>query len=143
MKDGVVSADGWAFASSDRTTAEVILDLYQTIRDAAGEGIIIGCNTVSHLCAGVFELNRIGDDTSGNDWRRCPQMGVNRWRFGRRREGRFMGRMRIAVRITKKLPWDKRKQWLDLVARSGTPLFVSVDRSVVTPEIKEALRARR
>ena len=66
------------FKNHDNTSkAEIILNLYQNIREAAGNMYLIGCNTISHLAAGVFELNRIGDDTSGNEWSRTLKMGVN------------------------------------------------------------------
>ena len=58
-----------------KTNAEVILYLYRSIRDAATDMYVIGCNTVSHLAAGVFELNRIGDDTSGKEWDRTKENG--------------------------------------------------------------------
>ena len=61
-----LTKSGWTFArGADRTTAEVIDALYRVIREAAGDGVVIGCNTVSHLSAGVFDVCRIGDDTSG------------------------------------------------------------------------------
>ena len=47
------------------------------IREAAGNMYLIGCNTLSHLSAGLFELNRTGDDTSGKEWARTRKMGVN------------------------------------------------------------------
>ena len=34
----------------------------------------------------------------------------------------------------------KARQWLDLVSRSGTPLFVSVERKALTPEIRKTLQ---
>jgi alpha-galactosidase len=141
MTGGVVSKNGWSFANRTQTTAEVISDLYRTIRDAAGDDVvIIGCNTISHLCAGMFELNRIGDDTSGNEWRRNPQMGVNTLAFRAPQQGSFYGADADCCPITKRLEWKKARQWLDLVSRSGTPLFVSVDRTAVTPQIRDALR---
>jgi alpha-galactosidase len=44
------------------------------------------------------------------------------------------------VGLTDKVPWDKNRQWLDVLARSGTPLFVSADPSVVGPEQRAALQ---
>lgn len=68
MKKHDLTNDGWSFATRDRTTAEIIAAMYATIREAARDDVVvIGCNTVSHLSAGVFELNRIGDDTSGRE----------------------------------------------------------------------------
>lgn len=62
-----LTVPGWQFHDRSRTTAEILLDLYKTIREAANPMYLIGCNTVSHLSAGLFELNRIGDDTSGRN----------------------------------------------------------------------------
>ena len=61
MRDGV-TADGWSFADTARTSAEIIRDLYAAIRAAAGEALIIGCNTMGHLSAGLHEVQRTGDD---------------------------------------------------------------------------------
>ncbi|WP_125917235.1 hypothetical protein [Hymenobacter coccineus] len=76
MKDRL-TPPGWRFHDNSRTTAEITLALYQAIRDAAGPTYIIGCNTVGHLAAGLFELSRTGDDTSGQEWDRTRKMGVN------------------------------------------------------------------
>src|ERR1019366_8843163 len=76
MEDGL-TVPGWQFNDNTKTNAEIILNLYKSIREAAGSIYLIGCNTMSHLSAGIFELNRIGDDTSGKDWERTRKMGVN------------------------------------------------------------------
>ncbi|MDB5325018.1 MAG: glycoside hydrolase clan, partial [Phycisphaerales bacterium] len=135
-----VTPDGWSFASRTHTTAEVINRLYKTIRDAAGKAVVIGCNTVSHLTAGAFELNRIGDDTSGNEWHRNPQMGVNTLAFRGIQHDTFYGADADCAPITNRIEWAKLEKWLDLLSRSGTPLFVSVDRAALTPQIRGALR---
>src|SRR6185436_2592552 len=52
-----MTRDGWTFAAGPtHTTAEVIDELYGAIRTAARDALIIGCNTVSHLSAGHFEI---------------------------------------------------------------------------------------
>jgi alpha-galactosidase len=85
-----LTRDGWTFATGPtRTTAEVVDELYSTIRQAAGEALIIGCNTVSHLSAGHFEICRIGDDTSGTEWARTRKMGVNSLAFRGAQTGAF------------------------------------------------------
>src|SRR4030088_3315867 len=76
MTDSFTS-QGWKYHDQTKTNAEIINNLYRAIRETAGDMYIIGCNTMSHLSAGVFELNRIGDDTSGKDWERTRKMGVN------------------------------------------------------------------
>ncbi len=124
MKD-TLTAPGWSFHDKSKTSAEIINDLYSAIRQAAGAMYIIGCNTVSHLSAGVFELNRIGDDTSGKEWERTRKMGVNTLGFRIAQHNTFYATDADCVGLTNDIPWGKNKQWLQLLAESGTPLFVS------------------
>ena len=122
-----LTRDGWTFAEGPvRTTAEVINELYRTIRDAATSALIIGCNTVSHLSAGPFEICRIGDDTSGREWARTRKMGVNSLAFRGAQHDAFYTADADCVGVTNAVPWELNRQWLDLLARSGTMLFVSL-----------------
>jgi len=43
------------------------------------------------------------------------------------------------VPVTREIPWNLTRQWLDLVTRSGTALFVSVDPDAVQSGQKSAL----
>ncbi len=137
-----VTNDGWAFANRGLTTAEVILDFYQTLRQAANHSLILGCNAASHLAAGIFELNRTGDDTSGKEWERTRKMGVNTLAFRAPQHDIFYAGDADCIGLTKSeiIPWTKNRQWLDLVARSGTPLFLSLNRHELTAEQKEIVR---
>ncbi|WP_298732944.1 hypothetical protein [uncultured Chitinophaga sp.] len=125
IKAGAMTAPGWRMHDNTHTNAEIIAHLYQVIREAAGDTYIIGCNTISHLSAGVFELCRIGDDTSGNEWARTRKMGVNTVAFRGLQQGTFYGADGDCVGLTTSIPWEKNKQWMELVAKSGTPLFIS------------------
>jgi alpha-galactosidase len=122
-----LTGDNWTFAAGTRqTSAEVIGEMYRTIRAAAGDALVIGCNTVSHLSAGLFEMCRIGDDTSGNEWVRVPKMGVNALAFRGVQHGAFYVADPDCVGVTTAIPWALNRQWLDLLARSGTMTFVSL-----------------
>jgi alpha-galactosidase len=138
---GTVTDDGWGFAVDDRTTAEVLLDLYRTIREAAGSTLLIGCNTIGHLAAGLVELQRIGDDTSGVSWNRTRRMGVNALAFRAAQHGTFFAADADVAPVTPELPWPLARQWLDLVADSGTPLFVSISPQVDDPAVLAAVGA--
>lgn len=135
-----VTRNGWRFADNTRTTAEVIRDLYRLIREAAGDVLLIGCNTVGHLGAGLFELQRTGDDTSGRDWERTRKMGVNTLAFRMPQHNTFFAVDADCVGLTNIVPWEKNRQWLDVLARSGTPLFVSADPNAIGPEQHAALQ---
>ncbi|MDR6811495.1 MULTISPECIES: hypothetical protein [unclassified Arcicella] len=95
------------------------------LQEASGETYIIGCNTISHLSAGLFELNRIGDDTSGKEWDRTRKMGINTLAFRGVQQGVFYAADGDCVGLTNQVAWEKNKQWMQLVAKSGTPLFIS------------------
>jgi len=142
LGDRVVHDDR-EWADSSRTTAEVMLDLYRTMRQGAGDGVvIIGCNALGHLAAGIFELQRTGDDTSGLAWERTRKNGVNTLAFRSIQDRAFFAVDADCVGLAHAgaVPWEKNRQWLDLVARSGTPLFVSWRRQLAGPAERQALR---
>lgn len=136
-----ISRSGWHFHDLSRTNAEIVRDLYQAIRLAAGERTtILGCNTVGHLAAGIFESQRIGDDTSGRDWERTRRYGVNGLAHRIAQHRTFSHVDPDCVAITSAIDWKKTSQWMDVVARSGTSLFLSPEPTSVTPEIKSAMK---
>lgn len=135
-----ITDDGWAFHDRTKTTAEVINHLYRTIREAAGDMYIIGCNTMSHLSAGLFELNRIGDDTSGQEWGRTLKMGVNTLGFRLPQHNAFYAVDGDCVGVTKAVSWDKNKQWMQLLAESSAPLFISGQPDALGAEQKQAIK---
>ncbi|RYG74973.1 hypothetical protein EON80_02205 [bacterium] len=131
----------WHFADRTRTTAEIIRVFFHMLRDSAGDDVmLIGCNTIGHLGAGLFELQRTGDDTSGHEWERTRKMGVNTLAFRMPQHDAFFAVDADCVGLTKHVPWELNKQWLDLLARSGTPLFVSPDPEALGAPQREALR---
>ena len=119
----------------------------EAIRTGAGDGIyLIGCNTMSHLSAGVFEMCRIGDDTSGRDWDRTRKMGVNTLAFRLPQHNRFYAVDGDCVGLTTDISWERNRQWLRLLAGSGAPLFVSAQPEAMGAEqrrCKGHLRAQR
>ncbi len=132
---------GWRLHDRTRTNAEIIRDLYQAIRRASGDGaLILGCNTLGHMAAGLFELQRTGDDTIGKQWERTRRMGVNTLAHRLCQHGTFFQLDADCVPITRDVPWAMTRQWLDVVARSKTVLFFSPDPSVVSTDQRAALR---
>jgi alpha-galactosidase len=139
MNDALTSP-GWHFRDRSITNAEIILFLYHTIRAAALDIYLIGCNTFGHLAAGIFELNRIGDDTSGNEWERTLKMGVNTLAFRLPQHNNFYAADGDCVGLTTKIPWDKNKQWLRLLAESSAPLFISAQPEAMEEEQKKYVK---
>ncbi len=131
--------DGWKLHDSSRTNAEVLSDLYRTIREAAGDVRLIGCNTVSHLAAGTHEVQRTGDDTSGRSWNRNRRMGVNTLAFRGAQHGAFYTVDPDIVAVTRAVPWRLVEQWLTLVSQSGAALFVAIEPGIVEATHRKAL----
>lgn len=134
------ASPGWHLHDRSRTNAEVIRDLYTAMRNAVGERtLLLGCNTVGHLGAGIFESQRTGDDTSGQHWERTRKMGVNTLAFRLAQDRTFFALDPDCVGITPAIPWEQNRQWLDVIARAGAALFVSPDANATGPEQKKAI----
>ena len=123
-----MTADGWHFADRGKTTAEVITGLYRAILEAAQPHgmLVLGCNTVGHLGAGLMHLNRTGDDTSGLMWERTLRFGVNTLAFRMPQHRTFFDIDADCIGISPLIPWKYNRQWGDLLSRSGTSFFYSV-----------------
>lgn len=139
MKDDITTP-GWNFNDKTKTTAEITLQLYKAIRDAAGDMYLIGCNTFSHLSAGIFEMNRTGDDTSGKEWERTRKMGVNTMGFRMPQHNNFYAVDGDCVGLTKDIAWSKNKQWMQLLAESSAPLFISAQPEALGAEQKQFIK---
>ena len=131
---------GWHFADRTRTTAEIVLSLYRAIKQAAPGMLTIGCNTFSHLSAGIFEIQRTGDDTSGHQWERTRRMGPNTLAFRMPQHGAFYAADADCVGLTPRVPWHLNRQWLDVLANSGTVTLVSAAPEALGEEQKAAIR---
>ena len=145
LEDSPVKKPLAAWRDRSRTSAEVVRGLYRAMREAAGERmLIIGCNAIDHFAAGLFELQRTGDDTSGREWARTRKMGPNTLGMRAIHNGTFYLNDGDCVGLVNAgdVPWHLNRQWLDLVARSGTALFTSWKRSLAAdPEVARALGA--
>lgn len=135
-----ITEPGWHFHDRTLTNAEIVLRYYRTLREAASDAVLLGCNTIGHLGAGYFEVQRIGDDTSGREWERTRRMGINTLAYRLAQNGAFFACDPDCAAHTERTPWELDRQFLDLVARSGSALFVSVDPRQVNPEQKAAFR---
>lgn len=71
------------------------------------------------------------------------KMGVNCLAFRGPQHGVFFAADADCVGLTKPnaIPWSLNRQWLDLLARSGTPLFISFKKGSLTPEQEQEVAA--
>ena len=122
----LAAEENWHFADRSRTSAEIVVDFYKAILGASHGALILGCNTIGHLGAGLMHIARIGDDTSGNAWGKTRKMGVNSLAFRLCQHKAFFEVDADCVGITGKIPWQKNRQWTELLACSSTPFFASI-----------------
>lgn len=136
------SPDGWHFHDRSLTSAQVVKKLYGAIfEEASKTGMLVqGCNVVGHLGTGFMQINRTGDDTSGLQWERTRQIGVNTLAFRLPQDGTFFAADADCVGISDTIDWELNRQWMDLVARTGTPLFFSARPGSLTPVQEDQLR---
>jgi alpha-galactosidase len=67
-------------------------------------------------------------------------MGVNALAFRIPQHNALFAVNADCVGVTPQIPWEQNRQWLDLLARSGTPLFVSVDPQSLDAGVEADLR---
>ena len=135
-----VTYGGWSFYDKTKTSAEIVKNFYKVVKDNSNGAVIIGCNCIGHLCAGLHQLNRTGDDTSGFEWSRTAKMGVNTLAFRNAQNGAFFMADADCVGITGAISWKQNREWLTALSRSGSPLFVSCKPGVLNDEELNELR---
>ena len=136
-----MTGDGWHFADRSRTTAEIIVDFYKNILDAAKahDMLVLGCNAVGHLGAGLMHMNRVGEDTSGLVWEKTLKHGVNALAYRMPQHRAFFDVDADCMGITEHIDWRLNSQWGELLSRSGTSMFISVAPESLSAEQEKAL----
>lgn len=129
---GFPAGGNWTFRCSGKTSAEIVTELYRTILAGAGQALILGCNTIGHLGAGLMHLARSGDDTSGMVWERSRKMGINTLAFRLPQHRAFFDVDPDCVGVTKAIDWKFNRQWGRLAAASGTSFFTSITPDILT-----------
>ena len=126
------------------TKCQEVVRTYDEIQYSYADVLLMGCNTFDHLAAGFVDIQRTGEDTSGLDFDRTKKDGVNTLAFRMAQRKTFFFVDADCVGITNTISWDKNKQWLDVLAKSGTPLFMSiaddVDFDNISIDIVDALK---
>lgn len=142
LGDSPIQNNKAVWRDCSRTTAETVRNLYAAMREGAGNMYVIGCNAIDHFAAGLFELQRTGDDTDGRGWERTRKMGPNTLGMRAIQNNIFYVNDGDCVGLVRQdaIPWHLNKQWLELLSVSGTALFISWKRSLMEdPEIANSL----
>ncbi|MBP5255920.1 MAG: alpha-galactosidase [Clostridia bacterium] len=132
----------WAFHDRSKTSAEIVKNFYKVILDATeGKAMILGCNCITHLAAGLVHANRTGDDTSGVQWERTRKMGVNTLVFRDCQNNAFYAADADCVGIIPgNIDLSLNMQWARLLAASASPFFISCADGNLTGEAFEEMK---
>ena len=143
MMQPLVTDDGWHFYDRSKTSAEILVNFYRVIYEAAAPygTLLLGCNTVGHLAAGLEHMQRTGDDTSGLLWERTMRTGVNTLAFRMPQHRTFFDCDADCYGDVGEIPWEYNRLWGDLLAKSGTSFFFSVKPGLYTKEQNRWLAA--
>lgn len=138
LKENITDT-GWQFDDNSVTNAQIIKRLYKTVQKAAGDTLIMGCNTYNHLSAGIHQIQRSGLDTSGMNWQTTRKMGVNSLAFRLPQNNTFFITDPDCAAITKDVPTEMNLRFFELCAMSSTSLFISITPDLLKEKDEERL----
>ena len=132
---------GWHFTDRSKTNAEIIKNLYRTIKDAAGDAVVMGCNTYNHLSAGINNIQRSGSDTSGMIWDFTRQEGINALSMRLHQNGVFFATDPDCPAFTPAVSHEYNMRFLELACDCDVSIFASIVPGILNPEYKTRARA--
>ena len=88
----------------------------------------------------LFELNRIGDDTSGKDWERTKKMGVNTMGFRMVQHKTFYEADGDCVGLTTAFPGIKTNNGCSCLHKAVHLLFISAQPEALGAEQKQFIK---
>jgi alpha-galactosidase len=141
-RPGSRSGEGWRFHDTTLTTAEVLRQLYQSLRQAAGDRpLIVGRNTLGHLAAGHVHVQHIVGSQTARQAAFGHLQGIKALAFRGFHHGALYAAEADPVCLYSRVPWALNQHWLSLLASSGTPCFVAPGIEPPDETVQRALRA--
>jgi alpha-galactosidase len=113
------------------TAATAIKNLYLAIQKGAGDADIIGCNTISHITAGIHSCYRVSGDTSGRSWEWSRRNGVNAMMRLPQNENFYLVDPDCAA-FTDRVDPDLNLDFLEMCALTGVTTLASVTPNILT-----------
>lgn len=121
-----VDEDGnWHYYDRTITNCTMLKNLYKEIQRAAGDAVVLGCNTVNHLVAGIHAAQRIGQDTSGNHFELTRRNGCASF-IRLPQNNAFFAADPDCAAFTARVPVDVNLDFLELCAITGCITLASV-----------------
>ena len=125
------------FYDKSKTNAQILKELYTLIQEAAGDTLIMGCNTINHLAAGIHQIQRSGNDTSGRHFEFTRRFGVHSMVRAPQNNAFFKTDPDCAA-FTEKVSKELNFNFLEMAAITGAATLASV-----TPHILNSAEEKR
>lgn len=125
------------FYDQTKTNAQIIKEFYELIQNSAGDTLIMGCNTVNHLAAGIHQIQRSGNDTSGRHFEFTRRHGIHSMMRAPQNNAFFKTDPDCAA-FTEKVSKNLNFDFLEMAAITGSATFASV-----TPGILNSAEEKR
>lgn len=122
-----------AFYDKTLTNAQIVKNLYKQIQKSAGNSMVLGCNTIGHLSAGIHQLQRVGNDTSGRSFEWTRRYGIHSM-MRLPQNGNFFTVDPDCAAFTSMVSKQLNFDFLEAAAISGCAVFASVTPGIFTSE---------
>lgn len=135
-----ICIDGVKFYDKTKTTATILKNLYKAVQKGAGEAEVIGCQTISHLTAGINSAYRLGNDTSGISFEWTKRHGLNSF-MRMPLNGAFYNGDPDCAAFTSQVDFSANLSFLELCARSKMTTLASVKPNSLTDDQAEKINS--
>ncbi len=130
---------GQNFYDNTLTNCQILKRLYSTIQSAAGNRVVIGCNTINHITAGIHACQRSGDDTSGRSFEITRKNG-GRAMVRLPQNNTFFSVDPDCAAFTDMVDADLNLDFMEMCAATGVVTLASVTPGILTKEQMSRIR---
>lgn len=123
-----------------KTTATILKNVYKAIQKGAGDKDVIGCNTLSHLTAGIHSTYRTGNDTSGRAFEWTRRNGVN-CVMRLPLNNAFYNADPDCAPFTERVKFEANLDFLEMCALTGMTTLASIKPGLLSKEEMEKVNA--
>lgn len=127
------------FYDRTKTNAQIVKEFYELIQKSAKNTLVMGCNTVNHLAAGIHQIQRSGNDTCGRHFEFTRRFGVHSMMRTPQNNAFFKTDPDCAAftaKVSKKLNLD----FLEAAAITGAAAFASVTPGILNSDEEKRLQ---
>lgn len=135
---GLGETDEGEMFDKEKTNAEIVKNLYKQIQKSARDSLVIGCNTINHLAAGIHPIQRVGGDTSGHCFEWTRRQGIHSMMRMIQNDTFFRVDPDCAA-FTEKVSHEMNLEFMEAMAITGATVFASVKPGILNTKEKERI----